>query len=294
MPKVSEAKKPYFPHDLNASQDKKILKMFYFFKRLVKTTDRKDLEELAVKGAYGIFWRIVEFLHAYSLKSEEIEILADNLEVNKKFIELILTNFELFRQEDGYYISDRIIKNLEEQEEKAQKSITAANTRWLLSALKKAHLEIFGTEPILSREEIESLKKSAVKIDNFRDKIPDLLYSLKNVKFSNDISIKADIHWLLTKNNIFLLNDGHWGKLRNWEEEKNRRKEEKALKESNKEDTPLTDLSEFDTKIKAIEFLTKNYSGKKLQYIHPAHKKLLKKFDITIKELEEFEAKKNA
>ena len=84
--------KPFFSHDESASQDGKILKLYRDFRKLSKDMTQEELESFVANGAYGIFWRIVEFMHGNNLPVDDIDILADDFRVNVKFIEKILND----------------------------------------------------------------------------------------------------------------------------------------------------------------------------------------------------------
>ena len=95
--------------------------MFRDFRKLVKTLDDRDKEDLAVLGSYAIFWRIAEYMHGDLLAVDEADVIADDLRIDTRFVEMILKDYELFREENGYYISDRVLKNLERRKEKSKR-----------------------------------------------------------------------------------------------------------------------------------------------------------------------------
>ena len=118
MVKVSEITEPYFSHDISTRCDEKILKMFFGFRRAAKEMSREELESFVPMAAYGVFWSIVEYMHRNILETKDTDVLADDLRISEKFIKMILDEYGLFRQEDDKYISDRILRNINKQEEK--------------------------------------------------------------------------------------------------------------------------------------------------------------------------------
>lgn len=292
MVKTSEITKPYFSHDESASQDGKILKMFRDFRKLSKSMTREELESFSAVGAYGIFWRIVEFMHSNKLLIDDVDVLADDIRVDSKFIEMILKNYDLFRIESNYYVSDRILRNLNKQQEITSKNKTAAETRWLMSDFKKFYVEIFGNAPCLEQEDIEALKEYAEKIENFKEVLPDILYTLSKIKFDDKAKDYTPLtNWLLGKHHLSSVYEGAFsgGKLRSWKKEKERRKQEEEEKKRRissereyEEEEPV-----FDSKAEALEYIAKN-TGKNLKFLHPQIKKIMKLFDITTKEIEEY------
>lgn len=277
MVKVSEITAPYFSHDMYPQKDKSIVML---------------MEELGYEG-YGLYWRIVEFMHQNELKVGEERLIAGKAYVEK--VKSILNDFDLFRIEDEQYISDRILRNLAEQKEKMETKSKAAKTRWGLSNLKKIYIEIFGKAPVLSDDEIETYLKLSDKIEDFKTKLPDILFTVKNLKFENNPNLNPSINWLLANKNLPKLLNGEFGPLFSWEKHKKKLEQNKKSAEQNEQaenqqeqesQKRLTQIDSIENKIDAIEFIVnQNYN---LNFINPAHKSLMQKFDITKKELENY------
>lgn len=113
--------KTYFSHDIYSRQDPKIKKMLVHF--------RKESNEKA-QAAVCLFWWIIEDMHADDYKIADLETYADDYRCDIDFLKSILEDFDLFRKEDDCYISDRVLRNIAEQEEKALKARDKANKRW--------------------------------------------------------------------------------------------------------------------------------------------------------------------
>ena len=295
MAKTSEITKPYFSHDESASQDGKILKMFRDFRKLSKEMTQEELESFVAVGAYGIFWRIVEFMHGNNLLVDDVDVIADDLRIDTKFIEMILNNYELFRIEGDCYISDRILKNLNKQQSKSEKSKTAVETRWLLSDFDKNFEDIFGKKPVLSSDEIEALKKYSQQISDLREKLPDLLYTLKGLKFETDTKFVPSANWLLKGNNLLRLYNGEFGKLKHKLTEKEIAEQKKLQEEKEAELNKPSELEmqaeRISSKADALDFIVGQYRGKSIPmnsgkiFLIPTLKDLAKKFDITNAEI---------
>lgn len=305
MAKTSEITKPYFSHDESASQDGKILKMFRDFRKLAKEMSKEELESFVAVGAYGIFWRIVEFMHGNNLLVDDVDVLADDLRIETKYIQQILNDYELFRIEGDCYISDRILKNLNKQKSKSEKNKVAVETRWLLSDFDKTYEDVFGRKPMLSPEEIEALKKYSQQISDLREKLPDLIYTLKGLKFETDTKFVPSANWLLKGNNLLRLYNGEFGKLKHKLTEKEiKDAEQKRAEEEAKKNQP-TDLElecrNCYNKIDSLEIIKKYYAGMKKPsiqrgkiFIIPTMRtELMEKFDITDKEIIEMFNKEN-
>lgn len=118
---------PFIKHDDNASQDGKILKMYFSFRKLAKTMEREELESFVAHGAYAIFWRILEFMRNNKLPVDNVEIISDNLRIKTEYVEQILNDFDLFHIQNGEYVSDRLLRDLQLQEEKSKSARESAN-----------------------------------------------------------------------------------------------------------------------------------------------------------------------
>lgn len=295
MAKTSEITKPYFSHDESASQDGKILKMFRDFRKLSKEMTQEELESFVAVGAYGIFWRIVEFMHGNNLLVDDVDVIADDLRIDTKFIEMILNNYELFRIEGDCYISDRILKNLNKQQSKSEKSKTAVETRWLLSDFDKNFEDIFGKKPVLSSDEIEALKKYSQQISDLREKLPDLLYTLKGLKFETDTKFVPSANWLLKGNNLLRLYNGEFGKLKHKLTEKEiaeqKKKQEQEEAKRNEPSELELQVEKISSKADALDLIVEQYKEKSIPmsmgkiFILPTLKDLMNKFDITTAEV---------
>lgn len=277
MAKVSEITAPYFSHDMYPQKDKSIVML---------------MDELGYEG-YGLYWRIVEFMHQNELCVGEERLIAGKTYIEK--VKAILNNFNLFRVEEGKYISDRILRNLAEQKEKMESKSKAAKTRWALSNLKKTYIEIFGEAPVMSDDEIEKYFKLVNRIEDFKTKLPDILYTTKKLKFGNNPDLDPSINWLLAKTNLNKLLNGEFGPLLSWEKHKRELEEQKKATEQQEQtdrqekqakETLLAQINSINTKVDAIEFIVAQ--NPHLDFINPLHKPLMQKFELTKKDLENY------
>ena len=263
MPKVSSIKQPYFSHDYSTREAREI--------KLI-------IEDYGFAG-YGLWWALIEYMHQNILKVGEERLVVGKQ--HEPTIKSILNDYGLFKIEEDCYISARILRNLEEQEEKTKTATNAVNTRWLMSTYKKYYKEIFDIDVVLSDKEIKKLKDYEKKIKEFKNELPDILYTLSTIKFDNGISTKARSNWLLTDDNLAKIHNGQYGSLKSWK----KAKEARAHKPEPDMPLELSILPTFSSKIEAMEFIVQK--NKNLDFIHPMHKSLLEQFDITIKELKE-------
>lgn len=124
-----KASKPYFSHDIGTKSDEKIIRLMFDFRKSKNEFPEDILKELVAHAAYGIYWEIIEYLHENSLNVDELDMLADELRIDSKILERILTYYDLFKIIDGKYISERVLRNLKLQEEKSEKARQSANKR---------------------------------------------------------------------------------------------------------------------------------------------------------------------
>ena len=274
----------YFQHDRYARRDSKIKALLTHF--------RKESEEKA-KAAICIFWWIVEDMHLDDYPVDKLDVFADDYRCDVDFLRSILNDFNLFRIENNCYVSDRVLRNLEEQAKKAEQKSIAANTKWLLSDFKKYYIEFFGQAPVLQPEEIESLKKYADTIPDLREKLRDVLYTLSTLKFDTKIKFVPGANWLLAENNLGRLLNGEFGPLKHKKTAKELREEQAKKKaEQTEADSTEIDVNTIDSKAVAMQFIIEKCPNFNLMI--PDGKILMKKFDITKKELQAYRDKNNA
>lgn len=264
--KVSSITEPYFSHDYSTREKKEI---------------KKIIQDMGFEG-YGLYWAIVEFMYRNKLMPGEESLVVDKNYATK--VKDILTNYGLFHIENGFYISDRIIKTIEKQEEKSKRAKQAVDVRWLLADFDKEYEKVFGTKPILEDTEIETLKKLNKKIPDLKSKLPAIFATLSRIKFDTEIGFIPRVNWLLNGNNMYQIINGQYGKLENSlsEHEKNILKKQY---EEFKEKVENFDISQISNKIDAIDFIVRGNTERQL---FDCHNQLIKKFDISKKELGEY------
>jgi hypothetical protein len=105
----------YFPHDYNARNDERIVKL------------RQDMDWYGV----GLFWAIIERLHENGGRlSRDYKLLAFTLHTQAEGLKQIIEDYSLFKLEENTFTSGRVLNNLEIQEAKSKKARESANKRW--------------------------------------------------------------------------------------------------------------------------------------------------------------------
>ena len=297
--KSKEIIKPYIKHDEDAISDGKISKMMFTFRRLAKEMPSEILQQFLPHAAYGIFWQILEFMYSNKFKSENIEIMADELRIPETYLKKILDDFELFEynNDDDEYTSLRLLKDKEKRLEMKTAASEAVNARWLLAEFNKAYKEFFDTEPILKSDEIEILKDYSKSIPDLKNKLRDIIYTLKNLKFDTKTNFKPCANWLLKENNLTRLLNGEFGKLLHKPTEQELKAQEAAAQkqiiENNQPSELELKIATIETKEAAINLIKEFYMDKPNMpvfirgrlVINPNLRKLIKKFQITDKEI---------
>ena len=278
MTKATQMTRVYFSHDQDSRDDDKIKELFFSFRKLSKTLERQELEELAAISGYAIFWSILEYMHRNSFQVKDIELLSDSLRIEPKFVEKVLNDFKLFIKNDDEYISLRLQKDIKQQNEKSSKRRKAVEIRWLLSFYDEAYNKEFGIIPTLDDEEIETLYRYSETIDDFRKILPDILYTLTFIKFDGKTKFEPKSNWLLKGNNLARVYHGEFGPLKH-KKTPAEIKAEQALQQP--EDDYTKEYNSISTKVEAIELINKY-----INYIDtPPIRNLMKRFDIQRSEL---------
>jgi len=189
--------KPYCSHDYNARVDSKIKDMFYKFRYTESESianfiekikkDEHLLGQVSAWAAYGIFWGIVENMHQDDFKDSKLKMYADDFRIDANLLEIVLKEFNLFRLEDENYISDRVLRNIQEQEAKSEKARQSANKKHSKKpADEPKHNEISANDVFVA--EVVQIYK-----DNFNDsKIVSNSNKEKIAEISNSEQLKLE------------------------------------------------------------------------------------------------------
>jgi len=116
----------YFPHDYNASEDEKVLKL---------------LSILGWEG-YGLYWGVIEKLASSSeakLRLSDLEYIAFGMRTQCERITNVVRDYNLFIIEGDYFWSNRLIAFFKEKEKKSAKAKESAKVRWASGANKNAN-----------------------------------------------------------------------------------------------------------------------------------------------------------
>lgn len=307
--------KKYFPHDREARQDPKLKKMLSHF--------RKESEEKA-KSAICVFWWIVEDMHNDDYEVSNLDAFADDYRCDIEFLKSILEDFDLFKIENGCYISERVQRNLREQEEKIERAKQLAKRRWGKSLPKKKISEPTSKPVVQSYDEktVEKIigiynekfnkkrtvskenKERIYKINSENNLSLDVWEKIfSNAKRGWDIGDKKNVAPTLIKildewdsfasDDYFLAPDRDAIKREKAEKNAKRKEEELADAELAEQEHKkmLSEIKNIKTKEDAIKYVAQNsklIAGTKL-FIEPETKdRVYKKFKLSDKEIKDF------
>lgn len=305
MAKSKEIIKPYLKHDEDAISDGKISKMMFTFRKLASEIPNDILQKFLPHAAYGIYWQILEFMYSNKFRSENIEIMSDELRIPEIYLKKILEDFELFDFKNDEYISQRLLKDKEKRNEIKSTATDAINLRWLLAEFNKSYKEFFEIEPILKPDEIETLKDYSKSIPDLKTKLRDIIYTLKNLKFDTKTNFNPCANWLLKDNNLTRILNGEFGKLLHKPTEQELKAQEAELQKQIKESMEPTELelkiSKINSKEEALDLIQESYVNENKKptiirghlIINPKLKKLIERFNISHNEILELKGADN-
>ena len=119
----------YFPHDYNARNDPKLIKLQM---------------EMGQEGK-GIFWDIVEMMYeqsGYLLKSQ-YATYSFSLKIEPEKIKRVLEDFDLFETDSVNIWSISILKRLQLRKDKSETARNSVNKRWLYGRNTKVYQTVY-------------------------------------------------------------------------------------------------------------------------------------------------------
>ncbi|HNY52929.1 MAG TPA: DUF4373 domain-containing protein [Bacteroidales bacterium] len=120
------AKAEYFPHDMNARDDPKVMVM---------------MTQLGIE-AYGIYWVLIEYLRSqkdYMAPKILIDALSGRYGSSREKFEAVITNYSLFEFDDKNFWSPSLIRRMLPLDEKREKMRQLALNRWDDASVMRTH-----------------------------------------------------------------------------------------------------------------------------------------------------------
>lgn len=267
-------KETYFHHDHYARQDPKIKEMLVYF--------RRESEEKA-KAAVCVYWWIIEDMHIFDYRIDKLEVYADDYRCPVDFLKTILENFNLFRKDGEYYVSDRVLRNLQEQREKSEKAKKSIAKRWgksntqedidvdFVNAVVKIYNEQFKKTQIISNENRakidEITKKNKLSIEIWQEVFKNAKrgWNFKDQKTSKVENKKPNLKQILDNWDMFASDNYNLApdieaieeKKKQAELEKERIKKEEQILSKKREQEQQAEKDAINSKKSAIDYLCK-------------------------------------
>lgn len=172
----------YFSHDSNASSDPKCSALIHDFGM----------------AGYGLYWAIIEILHQQKGGKLEkfpklFDGLAHQLMVQKeqlmKQIEAMLHEYFLLHEDEKYIWSDRVLRNLDEKEEKRQIKVEAGRIGGIKSGLSRnynKHPKHNEAELKANEAVVKKMKQSKVKESKRKENSNTVFSGEKKDKYIRD------------------------------------------------------------------------------------------------------------
>ena len=172
-------KKTYFPHDSNARNDIKLIKV---------------RAKYGYEG-FGIYFALIELLFSEDNKLcvDDFETLAFGLNCNADILKDIILNFDLFIVDDNCFYSKRLDNTLDEINKRSLKASENAKKRWSNATAMLSH----------SNGNASKVKESKVNKTKL-NKIEDRIHEFKNSVYSHkdfDNKDKEDFFLYWTEKN---------------------------------------------------------------------------------------------
>jgi len=161
-------KKTYFPHDSNARNDYKLIKVRAKYSW----------------SGFGLYFALLELLFSENnkLRVDDFETLAFGLQCDSEVLKDIIENFDLFVIEGDFFHSKRLSKTLDDICQKSLKASENAKKRWNNTTAMRS-----DSEPSASKLKESKLKKTKL------NKIDDRIRDFKKSVFSHNDFNKKDL-----------------------------------------------------------------------------------------------------
>ncbi len=156
----SENENVYFPHYINARNDRKI---------------RRLRKELGVEG-YGIFYMLLEVLREQSdlrYPIEDIDLLAEDFGTSEQKIKVVIYHYDLFMvDKDEFFYSPKQIEYLQPYFAKSKRAKHAALARWGKSDTNAMQMHSAGNANAMQAKQRRANQSKAERDDQPTKPLP--------------------------------------------------------------------------------------------------------------------------
>ena len=157
----------WFKHDYGSRKDEKILNL---------------IMDLGYEG-FGIYWALVEIAYERDGRIHEDSIvgIAFDMHTQCERITDVLEKYDLFYQEDEYYLSEGINKRLEERYSKTESAKKGAKVRW-----DKVKDQQLNANALHEQCTTNAIREEEIRLDKKKEK------ELNKKKFADFVSLTED------------------------------------------------------------------------------------------------------
>ena len=150
-------KKTYFPHDSNARNDIKLIKV---------------RAKYGYEG-FGVYFALIELLFSEDNKLciDDYETLAFGLNCNADILKDIILNFDLFIVDDNCFYSKRLTNTLDEINKRSLKASENAKKRWGNATAVQTHSDSNAIKVNESKLNKTKLNKIEARIRDFKKSV---------------------------------------------------------------------------------------------------------------------------
>lgn len=169
----------YFPHDFNARNDRKLIKVHLKFKM----------------SGIGIFWSLIEMMYEENgkLPVSEIPTIAAHFREKESTVLSVINDFDLFKNDGNFFWSESVKHRMLKRLEKSEKAKASASHRWQNANAMRTHTD---RNAIKERKGKENKGKEIERGSNGADApTPKSFKVFSEDDFKQDIArFKSDYH----------------------------------------------------------------------------------------------------
>lgn len=174
---------------------------FFFRHDYEPTTDPKIQAMLSEHGAtgYGLFWRITEMLHSEALhkipkKKYFYMAIAKQLDADVQHVEAFVKSciniYELFEEDENYFWSNRVIRNIEYKDSMSQKRSDAGKKSAELKLQRSTSVQQVLTS--VQQNSTYNIKEDNIILDNTNKKNNNSIVKKQVLDLSKPFEVRKE------------------------------------------------------------------------------------------------------
>tara|TARA_R110002012_G_scaffold267492_2_gene451305 strand:+ start:571 stop:1320 length:750 start_codon:yes stop_codon:yes gene_type:complete len=147
-------------------------------------------------AGYGVFWAVLEVLFSEENKLclEDYETLAYGLQCDVDILKKVIEDFDLFVIEDGCFYSKRLMKTIEDINERSLKASNNAKKRWDNAIAKPSQSPLNAIK--VNKSKLEQIKEKKIKEDKIKKDIAEFNNSVHSQEgFEKEDKEEFFLYW---------------------------------------------------------------------------------------------------